>query len=43
MNNDTRYPSVQWKLLNLKKLAKSNPQKLRDEVDKLRQVLGITI
>jgi len=37
------YPSVQWKLLNLKKLAKSNPQKLRDEVDKLRQVLGITI
>jgi len=29
------YPSVQWKLLNLKKLAKQNPQKLREEVDKL--------
>lgn len=29
------YPSVQWKLLNLKKLAKQNPQKLREEVEKL--------
>ena len=29
------YPSVQWKLHNLKKLAKQNPQKLREEVDKL--------
>jgi len=29
------YPSVQWKLLNLRKLAKQNPQKLREEVDKL--------
>ena len=29
------YPSVQWKLLNLKKVAKQNPQKLREEVDKL--------
>lgn len=34
------YPSVQWKSLNLKKLAKSNPQKLLDEVDKLHKVLG---
>ena len=29
------YPSVQWKLLNLKKLAKQNPQKLREEAKKL--------
>ena len=29
------YPSVQWKLLNLKKLAKLNPQKLCDETEKL--------
>jgi predicted nucleotidyltransferase component of viral defense system len=33
------YPSVQWKLINLKKLAKSNPRKLLDEVEKLHQVL----
>lgn len=30
------YPSVQWKLLNLKKLAKQNPQKLREEVEYLK-------
>ena len=30
------YPSVQWKLLNLKKLAKQNPKKLQMEADKLR-------
>ena len=29
------YPSVQWKLLNLKKLAKQNPQKLQEEAEKL--------
>ena len=29
------YPSVQWKMLNLKKLSKQNPQKLREEVEKL--------
>ena len=29
------YPSVQWKLLNLKKLAKQNSQKLREEAKKL--------
>lgn len=29
------YPSVQWKLLNLQKLAKRNPQKLQEEVNKL--------
>ncbi|MDE5611431.1 MAG: nucleotidyl transferase AbiEii/AbiGii toxin family protein [Odoribacter sp.] len=33
------YPSVQWKLLNLKKLASQNYQKLYDEVDKLRTIL----
>jgi hypothetical protein len=34
------YPSVQWKLLNLKKFAKQNPKKLRDEVEKLNFVLN---
>ena len=33
------YPSVRWKMLNLKKLAKQNPQKLRVEAEKLRNVL----
>ena len=32
------YPSVQWKLLNLKKLAKQNPQKLQEEAEKLNNV-----
>ena len=31
------YPSVQWKRLNLNKLAKQNPQKLQEEVDELRK------
>ena len=31
------YPSVKWKLVNLGKLAKQNPQKLQTEVDKLRK------
>lgn len=30
------YPSVQWKFLNLQKLAKQNHQKLNEEADKLR-------
>ena len=34
------YPSVQWKLLNLKKLAKQNPQKLQEEAEKLIFVLN---
>ena len=29
------YPSVKWKLLNLEKLAKLNPQKLQEEVEQL--------
>lgn len=36
------YPSVQWKLLNLKKLAKQNSQKLQEEVEKLWNVFGIS-
>ena len=36
------YPSVQWKLLNLKKLAKQNPQKLQEEAEKLWNVFGIS-
>ena len=34
------YPSVQWKMLNLKKLAKQNPQKLREEAENLWNVLN---
>ena len=34
------FPSVKWKLLNLKKLTKQNPQKLQKEVDKLRNILA---
>jgi hypothetical protein len=34
------YPSVQWKLLNLKKLTKQNPQKLQKEAEKLRNILS---
>ena len=33
------YPSVQWKMLNLKKLAKQNPQKLREKAEKIRNLL----
>ena len=36
------YPSVQWKLLNLKKLAKQNLQKLQDEAEQLWKTLGVT-
>ena len=36
------YPSVQWKLLNLKKLAKQNSQKLQEEVEKLWNLFGIS-
>ena len=35
------YPSVQWKLLNLQKLAKQNPQKLIEEVAKLQAVWNL--
>ena len=37
------YPSVQWKLLNLKKLAKQNPLKLQKEVDKLRNLYNFSL
>ena len=32
------YPSVQWKLLNLQKLAKQNPQKLQEKVERLESI-----
>lgn len=35
------YPSVQWKLLNLQKLAKQNPSKLHEEAEKLRMIFGV--
>ena len=37
------YPSVQWKLLNLKKLAKQNPQKLQEEAEKLRKLFNFNL
>ena len=33
------YPSVQWKLLNLQKLAKQNPHKLREEAEELCKII----
>ena len=33
------YPSVQWKLLNLQKLAKQNPLKLQEEAEKLCKII----
>lgn len=32
------YPSVKWKLINLAKLAKQNPQKLAEEAEKLKAI-----
>ncbi|MBR5212427.1 MAG: nucleotidyl transferase AbiEii/AbiGii toxin family protein [Bacteroidales bacterium] len=37
------YPSVQWKLLNLKKLGKQNPQKLQEEAEKLRNLFNFNL
>ena len=33
------YPSVKWKLLNLQRLADQNPEKLRAEAEKLKELL----
>lgn len=33
------YPSIQWKMLNLTKLKRQNPTKLKTEVEKLREIL----
>ena len=35
------YPSVKWKLVNLAKLAKQNPQKLKDEAAKLKVLFDV--
>lgn len=35
------YPSVRWKLVNLEKLKKMNPAKLKANVDRLREILFI--
>ena len=35
------YPSVKWKLINLAKLAKQNPQKLVEEASKLEELFGL--
>lgn len=36
-----KYPSIQWKLLNLAKLKNNNPAKLQNEANKLRKILGV--
>jgi len=35
-----RFPSVQWKLLNLRKLKESDPEKHQQQLDALKAVLG---
>lgn len=35
------YPSVQWKLLNLRKLAQKNPIKLQEKAEKLRKIFDV--
>lgn len=35
------YPSVRWKMQNLKNLKTSNPKKLKTEADKLRKIFGM--
>ena len=37
------YPSVKWKLLNLAKFAKQNPQKLEEEAAKLEEIFKTTL
>ena len=34
------FPSVKWKLMNLAKLSKQNPQKLAIEAKKLEKIFG---
>ena len=36
-------PFVKWKLLNLKKLAKQNSQKLQEEAEKLRNLFNFNL
>lgn len=38
-SNFKEYPSVKWKLLNLQKLSEQNPEKLRNEAERLRELL----
>ena len=35
------YPSVKWKLINLAKLAKQNPDKLSEKAAKLRSLFKL--
>ncbi len=37
-----QYPSVRWKLQNLHKLQQSNPQKLRHQAERLKELLHIS-
>jgi Domain of unknown function (DUF1814). len=35
----SKYPAIRWKLINIKKLKESNPQKYGEQVEMLRQIL----
>lgn len=35
------YPSIQWKLLNIRKLKEKNPQKHKDSISKLQEYLAL--
>ena len=34
-------PSMRWKLFNIKKLKEGNPQKHREQVDAVKQILSL--
>ncbi len=36
-----KYPSVKWKMINLRKLKKISPEKIASEADKLRNIFGL--
>lgn len=36
-----KFPSVQWKLLNLRKLKKDDPEKMKEYVDKLQDIFNM--
>ena len=33
-------PAVKWKLMNIKKLSKDNPEKHAEQIDKLKETLS---
>lgn len=39
--NFSKFPAVQWKLLNINKLSKGNPEKHKEEIERLKDFLKI--